>query len=405
MSKQIFSDIKVVDFTHVLSGPFCTYQLALLGAEVTKIEHPNAGDYMRRRGSDQKLREALMGDHFLSLNSNKRSIAVDIGTAEGREVVTRLMTKADVVVENFRAGTLDAFGLGYAAIRKDNPALVYCAITGFGVTGPDAGRKAYDQVVQATSGMVSGTGDPNGRPIKNGSPVLDYASGMMASFAIAAALFKRASTGDGRYIDVSMHDTALLMMSTSIMNQLHGSTSPKPHGNRHPLAAASGYFCRDEEIIMLGCCTQGQFETLCNLIGRSDLAVDPRFRDVNRQDQHRAALEAELVVEMARRTGREWEALLSRHVPAARVGSLDEGLALARLNDRSVLQMIDIPDQGIHNMEVPTASFQFDEGGPQVTSPPPTLGQETKIVLQEAGYSGDRISEMMSCGAVAEGRS
>jgi CoA:oxalate CoA-transferase len=401
MSQQVFSGIEVVDFTHVLSGPFCTYQLALLGARVTKIEVPNVGDYMRKRGSDPKLRNALMGDHFLSLNSNKRSIAIDLGKPEARDVADRLMTKADVVVENFRTGTLDALGLGYAAIKERNPGLIYCAISGFGGHGRDAGRKAYDQVVQATSGMVSGTGELGGIPIKNGSPVLDYASGMMASFAIASALFQRARDGEGRYIDVSMHDTALLLMSTGVMNQLHGNTSAKPHGNRHPLAAASGYLCQDGEIIMLGCCTQRQFEALCDLIGRLDLAEDPRFRDVNSQDPHRQALQLEIEKEMAKRTAAEWEALLSPHVPAARVAGLEEGIALARQNNRSVLQMIDIPDEGIHNLEVPTASFQFDRGGPKVTSPPPALGQDTQTVLKEAGYSAGEITEMQLCGAVA----
>ncbi|MEK6246869.1 MAG: CoA transferase [Planctomycetales bacterium] len=404
MSEQVFSGIDVVDFTHVLSGPFCTYQLALLGAQVTKIEDPIVGDYMRRRGSDPKLRDALMGDHFLSLNSNKRSIAIDLGKAEGRDVANRLMAKADVVVENFRTGALDALGLGYAAIKESNPGLVYCALSGFGAQGKDAGRKAYDQVVQATSGMASGTGEPGETPVKNGSPVLDYASGMMASFAIASALFQRARDGEGRYIDVSMHDTALLLMSTGVMNQLHGNTPPVPHGNRHPLAAASGYFCQDREIIMLGCCTQGQFEVLCDLIGRPDLAKDPRFRDVNFQDLHRDILEVELENEMAKRTAAEWETLLSPHVPAARVAGLEEGIALARRNNRSVLQTIDLPDHDIHNLEVPTASFQFDKGGPKVTSPPPVLGQDTNTVLHDAGYSADEITGMLSCGAVAGGK-
>jgi CoA:oxalate CoA-transferase len=401
MSKRAFSGIQIVDFTRVLSGPFCTYQLALLGARVTKVEEPEVGDYMRKRGCDPSLRDALMGAHFLSLNSNKQSIVVDIAKEEGRRVAHRLMSTADVVVENFRTGTMDALGLGYPVFGDDNPGLIYCSLTGFGAEGQDAGRKVYDQVAQATSGMVSGNGESGGCAIKNGSPVLDYASGMMASFAIAAALFQRSRDGKGRFIDVSMHDTAMLLMSTAVMNQLHGNKPPQPHGNRHPLAAASGYYGRDGEIIMLGCCTQRQFETLCELIGRRDLVEDPRFRDVNLQDPHRDSLASELKEEMAKRPAAEWERLLAPHVPAARVASLKEGIEVTRRNHRSVLQAIDLPELGIHGLEVPTASFQFGESGPEVTSPPPALGQDTERVLYQAGFGADEIERLLDLGAVA----
>ena len=401
MTEQAFSGVKVLDFTRVLAGPFCTYQMALLGAEVIKVEEPRIGDYMRRRGSDPALRRAFMGDHYLSLNGNKRSIVIDLDRAEGRDVARRLARQADVVVENFRAGTMDALGLGHAALTAENPGLIYCALSGFGAHGPDAGRKVYDQVAQASSGLAAATGEPGGGPVKCGAPVLDYASGTMAAFAISAALLQRARDGRGRFIDLSMHDTALMLMSTSVMSQLHGKVAPRPHGNAHPLAAASGYVAADGEVIMLGCCTQGQFETLCALIGRPDLPADPRFADVNLQDPHRDALVAELAVEMARRPAAEWEALLAPHVPAARVATLGEGIDRSRRNGRGTLGAVALPAHGVERIEVPVSSFSFDTGGPELTRAPPELGADTEAVLREAGFAEEEIAGLLAQGAVA----
>lgn len=401
MTSRAFSGLKVLDFTRVLAGPFCTYQMSLLGAEVIKVEEPEIGDYMRRRGSDPSLRRALMGDHYLSLNGNKRSIVIDLKRPEGAAVARRLARQADVVAENFSTGKMEALGLGYADLASDNPALIYCALSGFGAQGPDAGRKVYDQVAQASSGLAAATGEPGGGPVKCGAPVLDYATGAMAAFAISAALFQRARDGAGRFIDLSMHDTALMLMSTGVMTQLHGGTAPRPHGNAHPLAAASGYVAADGEIIMLGCCTQGQFEHLCGLIGRPDLCRDPRFCDVNMQDPHREALVAELEVEMARRPAAEWEALLAPHVPASRVASLGEGIERSRRNGRSTLGAVALPALGIERIEVPVSSFAYDRGGPELTRAPPELGQDTEAVLGDAGFSADEIQSLLASGIVA----
>ena len=398
--RRAFSDLTIVDFTHVLSGPFCTYQLALLGARVIKVEEPELGDYMRRRGSDRDLRSKLMGDHFLSLNSNKQSIVIDLHVAEGVEIAQRLISTADVVVENFRAGVMDQLGLGFPALSKINPRLIYCAISGYGRSGVHRNRKVYDQVVQAASGLMSGTGPTDGAPVKSGSPVLDYSSGLMACFAIAAALFERSQDGQGQFIDVSMHDTALMLMSTGIMNQMRSGRAPRPHGNDHPLAAASCYTASDGALIMLGCCTQSQFERLCHLVGRPDLAIDPKFCDVNRQDLHRDALANELQLTLATRTAAEWEALLSDEVPAARVKTLQEGLALAKANERRVVQRIEAPAGLGGAVDVPVSAFAFARGGPAIDSFPPFLGEHTERVLRDAGYSEIEIASFKDAGAV-----
>lgn len=398
--ERAFSGVTIVDFTHVLSGPFCTYQMALLGARVIKVEEPSLGDYLRRRGSDKDLRGRLMGDHFLSLNANKQSIAIDLASKDGAGIARRLILAADVVVENFRPGVMDRLGLGYAELSKQNPGLIYCAISGYGRGGTHRDRKVYDQVVQASSGMMSGTGPVGGAPVKSGSPVLDYSSGMMAAFAISAALFERTRTGRGQSIDVAMHDTALMLMGTGIMNQLHAGKAPKPHGNEHPLAAASCYTARDGALIMLGCCTQRQFDRLCELLGRPDLAADPRFRDVNTQEPHRAALVAELQAILSTRSAAEWETLLADDVPAARVKSLEEGLALAAENGRAVVSRIDGPTELGGPIDVPLAAFAFAQGGPAIDAFPPHLGEHTEQVLRGAGYSPSEIAAFVESGAV-----
>lgn len=403
---QPFTGIRVIDLTHVLSGPFCTYQMALLGADVVKVEEPVHGDYMRRRGSDDGLRRRHMGDHFLSQNANKRSLAVDLRDPRGAELVRRLAADAEVVAENFRPGVAARFGLGYDQLSADNPKLVYLSLSAYGGTGPAAGRGAYDNVIQAAAGMMGGTGTADTGPLKTGTPVLDFASGTMAAFAVSAALFQRAQTGRGQHIDLAMQDTAVMLMGTAVMNVLHGGKAHRPHGNDHALAAASCYEAADGELIMLGCCTQAQFERLCRLIGRDDLLADPRFADVNTQDPHRDALVAELAAVMRTRSAAAWEDSLAEAVPAARVGTLKDALTSDQIAGRNVLQTLP-PVPGIDgDMVVPGAAFAFAHGGPRVDRPPPRLGEHTMEILAEAGVDADRLAALRRDGVITvdEGR-
>lgn len=225
---KAFDGIRVVDFSHVIAGPFCTYQLALLGAEVIKIEQPGSGDYMRGRGSVEALRQDLMGDHYACQNGNKRSVVLDLATQEGRNAARHLVTTADVVVENFRPGVMARLGLDYPALAAVNPRLVYCSLSGFGQDGPLAGRPVYDNVVQAFSGLMAMTGTDTSGPLKAGAPVLDYASGTMAAFAVSSALLRRERSGLRQFIDVSMLDTAFLLMNPVISSLLNGGRSPVP---------------------------------------------------------------------------------------------------------------------------------------------------------------------------------
>ncbi|HJO97670.1 MAG TPA: CaiB/BaiF CoA-transferase family protein [Rhodospirillales bacterium] len=398
-----FEGMKVVDLTHVLAGPFSTYQLALLGADVVKIEAPGLGEYMRRRGADEALSKNLMGDHYLSQNANKRSLVVNLKTSRGQDVVRRLAAGADVVVENYRAGVVDRLNLGYEALAALNPRLVYCSLKAYGATGPKGGLPGWDHNVQAASGLMMTTGTESSAPLKAGAPVIDYASGTMAAFAISAALLQRERTGKGQFIDVSMLDTALMLMSPLVGSCFMTGRAPQPHGNDHDLAAGSCYETADGEHIMLGAIMQGQFETFCRLIGRADLAQDPRFADVREQGPHRAALAAEITVAMKARTADEWEALLGEAVPAVRVRGLDEALGEEQLLSRGVLHTFDeVPGVGA-DVTVPLAAFTYDHGGPRADAPPPRLDQHTDEVMAEIGFAADEIETLRREGVIGNG--
>lgn len=398
---QPFAGIRIVDLSHVLSGPFCTYQLALLGADVIKIEEPRHGDYMRRRGSDSALRARHLGDHFLSQNANKRSIAVNIKTPKGAALVRKLARTADVLTENFRPGVTDRLELGYDRLSADNPKLIYMSLSAYGRNGPMGDRGGYDNVVQAAAGMMAGTGDPGRGPLKTGTPVLDFASGTMAAFAVAAALFQRTQTGKGQFIDLAMQDTAVLLMGTAIMNVLHGGKAHLPHGNDHALAAASCYQASDGELIMLGCCTQSQFQRLCHLIDREDLLADPRFADVNKQDPYREVLVDELAAVMRTRTAADWERYLANEVPAARVRGLRETLTSEQLAGRGVLKQMPSVTGIEADVTIPGSAFNFAHGGPRIERAPPRLGEHTVEILTEIGCCASEVEVLAREGIIA----
>lgn len=253
---------RILDVSHVIAGPFRTAQLALLGAEVIRVEQPGIGDYMRGRDGDDALRRQGMGDHFAIQNANKRSIAINLETLEGRDLARRLARGVDAVVENFRPGVMARLGLDHATLSAENPRLVTLSLSGYGQAGPLAARGTYDNVVQAFSGLMGMTGTPESGPLKAGAPILDHASGTMAAFALTAALLRRERTGQGQHVDVSMLDTTFLLMAPAISSLLNGGRAPKPHANEHALAGASCYEAADGALIMLGACTQRQFETL-----------------------------------------------------------------------------------------------------------------------------------------------
>ena len=358
---------------------------------------------MRRRGADETLRNKLMGDHYLCQNANKRSLVVDLKNVRGQEIVRRLAAGADVVVENYRAGVVDRLNLGYEALAALNPRLVYCSLKAYGTTGPKGRLPGWDHNIQAASGLMMATGTTAVAPLKTGAPVIDYASGAMAAFAVAAALLQRERTGQGQFIDVSMLDTALMLMSPMVASCLMTGRAPRPHGNDHDLAAGGCYETADGERIVLGAIMQGQFETFCRLIGRPDLARDRRFADVREQGPHRAELVAEIAAVMKTRTADEWEALLGEAAPAVRVRGLDEALGEEHLASRGVLHAFDeVPGVG-PDVTVPLAAFTYAHDGPRADTPPPRLGQHTNEVLAEIGFAAAEIDALRRDGVIGAG--
>jgi crotonobetainyl-CoA:carnitine CoA-transferase CaiB-like acyl-CoA transferase len=392
-----FEGIKIIDITHVLAGPFAAYQLALLGAHVIKVEHPEDYDQSRDSGGDRALNLQKMGTGYLTQGSNKRAITLNLKTERGREILKKLVKDTDVLVENWRTGAFPALGLGYQDLRPLNPRLIYCSMTAFGQEGPRATQTAYDQLIQATSGMMAMTGTPEVNPIKTGAPVIDYATGTMCAFAISAALFQRERTGRGQYIDSAMLDVSLMLMGSHITSYLRTGHEPRPKGNQMDRASSQLYQAKDTGL-MIAASNRGQHERLFNAVGRPDIAAqsshDERERLYDKQTE-----ELQRIIEQ--RTADEWEQhLQSRHVPAGRVRRLSESLKDPQLASRGVLhqhQKIDGIDGAV---TVPLAAFKFAEDGPRIDSPPPRLGQHTAEVLESLGYTRAAIAALRQEGAI-----
>jgi crotonobetainyl-CoA:carnitine CoA-transferase CaiB-like acyl-CoA transferase len=392
-----FEGIKIVDVTHVLAGPFAAYQLALLGADVIKVEHPREYDQSRDSGSDGALNRQRMGTGYLTQGSNKRAITLNLKHERGREVLKRLVARSDVFVENWRSGAFPALGLGYDDLRALNPRLIYCSMTAFGQDGPRGGQTAYDQLIQATSGMMAMTGTPEVHPIKTGAPVIDYATGTMCAFAISAALFQRERTGQGQHIDSAMLDVALMLMGSHITGYLRTGHEPKPRGNRMDRASSQLYEAKDTGL-MIAASNERQHERLFNAVGRPDIAAQAGHEE---RDRLYAQQTEELGKIIAGRTADEWERYLQdRHVPAGRVRTLSEALRDPQLESRRVLHEHAKIDGIDGPVTVPLAAFKFAHDGPSIESPPPRLGEHTDEVLLELGYTRDQIAALREAEAI-----
>jgi crotonobetainyl-CoA:carnitine CoA-transferase CaiB-like acyl-CoA transferase len=391
-----FEGIRIIDLTHVLAGPFAAYQLGLLGAEVIKVEHPREPDQTRGGGSDRALNRRGMGAQYLTQASNKRSLTLDLKSETGREILKRLVAKSDVMVENYRPGAFDSLGLGYEAMAAINPRLVYCSISAFGRDGPRGRQTAYDHVIQATSGLMATTGTPEVNPIKFGSPAVDYATGTMAAFALASALFQRERTGSGQRIDLAMFDVAMILMSSHLTNYLRTGAVPRPAGNRNPHATNSCYETKDG-LVMLGASNLRQQRRLWLALERPDMAK--RDNEERERDHDREA--ALLAAILKARSADEWEAFFqARHVPAARVRTLDEAMADPQLAFRRVTHRHASAPGVEGGFGVPLAAFTFAHGGPAVETPPPPLGADTDAVLAELGYGPHEIAEFRAAQVV-----
>src|SRR5882672_3763646 len=328
-----FEGIRVIDVTHVLAGPFAAYQLAVLGADVIKVDDPNDPDQSRSSGTDKELNDAQMGTGFLTQASNKRAITLDLKAERDRAILKELTATADVFVENYRPGAFEALGLGYEALEAINPRLIYASFSAFGQTGPRREQTAYDHVIQATSGIMAMTGTKEVNPVKFGSPAIDYATGMTGAFALSAALFQREKTGKGQRIDMAMLDVAMILMSSHLTGFLRNGVHPKPHGNRHP-HATNGEFRTKDGLVMLGASNIRQQKRLWTLLDRPDMIKNTN----DERDADHAREIAVLEEIMLTRTADEWEEFLqARHVPACRVRQMGEAVADPQIATRGIL--------------------------------------------------------------------
>jgi len=392
---------RVVDLTNVLAGPFCGYQLARMGAEVVKIENPAGGDLARRLGADPAMVRRQMGLSFVAVNAGKQSVALDLKDARGKAIFLDLVADADVVLENFRPGVMQRLGLDYAVLSARNPRLVYCAVSGFGQTGPWAERPAYDQIVQGLAGVMSVTGDEASAPLRAGFPICDTIGGLTAAFAVSAALFEQRATGKGRCIDVSLLESTLATMGWVVSNYLNAGAIPKPMGNENFTAAPSGTFRTGNGLLNIAANEQKQFETLCELIGRPELASDVRFAERHERKTHRDALRGLIEEKLAARGAAEWEALLNRNgVPAGQVLSVPDILEQAQVRGRSFVETLSTTNTAGDALRVTRPGFRLDEELP-VPAAPPLLGADTRAWLKRLGRSEVEIRELAVAGVIA----
>lgn len=397
---ELLRGIRVLDLTNVLAGPFCCYQLAQLGADVIKIERPGTGDLARQLGADAALNARNMGVSFLAQNAGKRSVTLDLKHPGGRDAFLRLCDTCDVVVENYRPGVMDRLGLGAAALTARNPRLVYCAISGFGQDGPMAQNPAYDQIIQGLSGVMSVTGDADSAPLRVGYPICDTVGGMTAAFAISAALAGRARTGRGEVIDVSMLESTLATMGWQVSNWLVAQVPPQALGNQNMTAAPSGTFRTGAGLLNIAANKQEQFQSLCGLLDRPDLAHDPRFAAREDRKRNRTALTAQIEAALAARPARDWAELLNRHgVPAGEVLGLPDALEQPQIAARSVKRSF-AGVAGKPDVTVLRAGFRLGGGDPDPRSPPPELGADTDAILQEIGFAPEDLSRMRQEGVI-----
>jgi len=385
---QPLAGLKVVDFSHVMAGPFATHFLRLLGAEVIKVESP-AGDIFRNYDVDPGY--AGMSPAFIAANAGKKSVVLDLKQTHDHAAALALIAGADIVVENFRPGVMDRLGLGYEAARVLNPLIIFCSISGYGQDGPMRDYPAIDNVVQATAGVMSVSGEPDGPPVRMGVPIVDTYVGTLAALAINAALVHRERFGEGQKIDVAMFDAALVMLTAAATPYLVKGEVPVRTGNTGFSAQpTAGLFrCGDGELVSLGVVQQNQYEHLCKVLGREDLITDPRFIDVRARRAHFPQLTAILEALFLTRSSSAWEAALSAvGCPCGAVRDVGAACELEHLAGRNLKLPIHIP--GLPEREdvhVLNAGFVFAHDGPGLDEPPPRLGQHTDEVLASLGMT------------------
>jgi crotonobetainyl-CoA:carnitine CoA-transferase CaiB-like acyl-CoA transferase len=392
MTAQPFANVRVLDFTHFLAGPFCTFQLAMQGADILKIE-PRGGEAARGSAARTAWSDHRMSPSWIADNAGKRSLTLDLAKPEAVEIVQRLVRDADVVVENFRPGVMDRLGIGYEALSRLNPDLVYCAISGFGATGPESRTPSFDGKIQAMSGLMSLTGDPESGPMRAGFAAADVTAGLTSAYAIASALYQRTHIGRGQYIDVAMLDSLMNMFAGLIAEYTITGVLHRQFGNRSVsrLPTADRFRCGDSHIV-LAVLTEKQFASLMTVLGRADVLSDARFSDWSTRLEHAQALREIIEAAMADGGPEVWEPrLTAASVPCATIYTLEEIVAHPQVAHRGTLQEVRSP---LGPVRLVGAGFRLAEGQGGVASHVAGPGEDGPSVLAGLGYDAAAIDDL-----------
>ncbi|HEU0215843.1 MAG TPA: CoA transferase [Stellaceae bacterium] len=393
-----FAGVRILDFTRYVAGPFGTYQLALLGADVVKIE-PKSGDDMRHSQLSKEWAAKGLGPSFMGINSNKRSLTLDLQKPQAVEIVKRLAKDADVVWENFRPGIMERFGLGYEVLKGINPRLIYCAVSGFGQNGPERGTAAFDGKLQAMSGIMSITGHEDKGPTRAGFALCDTIGAMTAAFAVSSALYQRTVTGEGQFVDVSMLDAALSFISGQVAEYTITGHIHRQFGNLSSTGKVTGNrFKAGEGELMLAVMTERRFANLMKGLGREDALADPRFADWPSRSKNEPALRAIIEDALASDSAKSWEQrLTAMDVPCAGIWAISEIVHHPQLAHRDVLQKVQ-SDEG--ELTLVGSGFRLAHGTGSIDRPPPKIGEHSAEILVEAGYDDLAIAAMREDGMI-----
>jgi len=395
---RAFQGLRVVDFTRALSGPMSAQMLALLDADVIKVEPPGDGDQLRGVLTNQELAEKRLSPAFLTGNLNKRSLALDLKSPLGRKAAAKLVAGADVVIENFVPGTARKLGIDYDTVRQTNPDVIYCSISGYGQSGPRTSEKAYDSAIQADSGIMSLTGFPETGPTRVGFMLVDVATGISAAYAIAAALYRRAVSGKGQYLDVAMYDTALQLMCCQAADYLARRQVPPLMGNDSPMAQpTAGTFETADGTILLATLTPRHQEQTFTALGLEDLLTDPRFSTELARHKHLAEGRALIQAVLSGKATRDWLLILKNHgVPVQAVRGLDEALSDPQLAHRGLLVDAGNLEHVSKTTTLLGAPFLANEDGPLTKARPPAqVGQHSREILVELGFAPAEIDNLL----------
>lgn len=396
MTDMALQDLRIIDLSRVLAGPYCTMLLADYGAEVIKIEEPVGGDGTRQWGPP------WIGDqsaYYLSANRNKRSLTLNLKTEQGLEILRQLLQDADVLIENFKAGTMEKFGLGYETLAAEFPGLIYCSLTGYGQTGPYRDRPGYDFMIQAQGGLMSITGPEDGEPYKVGVAIADITTGLFAANAILAALHYRTQTGRGQFIDIALLDSQVAWLANVAHNYFATGETPARYGNAHPNIVPYQIFSTQDRQIALAVGNDQQYKRLCEVLERPDLWADERFQTNAGRVDHRDELIPLLEAALKTQPADTWtERLLAAKIPVAPVNTIPQILNDPHIRAREMVQEIEHPTLGrIQMLGAPT---KLSATPATIRRAPPTLGEDTSAILADLGFSDDEIQGLRRDGVV-----